>query len=47
VDFRDPIAAVIPGVQGRVLTALARTETELTMRTVAELAGVSANQALW
>jgi len=36
---------VIPGVQGRVLTALARTETELTMRTVAELAGVSANQA--
>jgi len=47
VDFRDPIAAVIPGVQGRVLTALARTETELTMRTVAELAGVSANQPLW
>ena len=45
MDFRDPIAAVIPGVQGRVLTALVRTETELTMRTVAELAGVSANQA--
>lgn len=36
---------MIPGVQGRVLTVLARTEAELTMRSVAELAGVSANQA--
>jgi predicted nucleotidyltransferase len=45
VDYGDPVEAVIPGVQGRVLTVLARTETELTMRTVAELAGVSANQA--
>jgi predicted nucleotidyltransferase len=35
---------VIPGAQGRVLTVLARTEAELTMRAVAELAGVSANQ---
>ncbi len=45
MDYTDPIAAVIPGVQGRVLTVLARTEVELTMRSVAELAGVSANQA--
>jgi predicted nucleotidyltransferase len=45
VDYRDPVAALIPGVQGRVLGVLARTSTELTMRTVAELAGVSAQQA--
>ena len=45
MDFRDPVEAVIPGAQGRVLTVLARTEAELTMRAVAELAGVSANQA--
>ena len=37
--------ALIPGVQGRVLAVLARTDAELTMRSVAELAGVSANQA--
>ena len=45
MDYTDSIAAVIPGAQGRVLTVLARTEVELTMRSVAELAGVSANQA--
>jgi predicted nucleotidyltransferase len=45
MDFGDPVEALIPGVQGRVLTVLARTEAELTMRAVAELAGVSANQA--
>jgi predicted nucleotidyltransferase len=45
VDYGAPIEAVIPGVQGRVLTVLARTEVELTMRAVAELAGVSANRA--
>jgi predicted nucleotidyltransferase len=39
------VEALIPGVQGRVLAVLARTEAELTMRSVAELAGVSANQA--
>ena len=44
MDFGDPVEALIPGVQGRVLTVLARTEAELTMRAVAELAGVSANQ---
>ncbi len=45
MDYGNPVEAVIPGVQGRVLTVLARTEAELTMRSVAELAGVSANQA--
>ena len=45
MEYGNPVEAVIPGVQGRVLTVLARTEAELTMRSVAELAGVSANQA--
>jgi predicted nucleotidyltransferase len=45
VDYGNPVEALIPGVQGRVLTVLARTQAELTMRSVAELAGVSANQA--
>ena len=45
MDYVNPLEALIPGVQGRVLTVLARTEAELTMRSVAELAGVSANQA--
>ncbi len=45
MDYVNPVEALIPGVQGRVLTVLARTEAELTMRSVAELAGASANQA--
>jgi predicted nucleotidyltransferase len=45
MDYGNPVEALIPGVQGRVLAVLARTEAELTMRSVAELAGVSANQA--
>jgi len=45
MDYVNPVEALIPGVQGRVLTVLARTEAELTMRSIAELAGVSANQA--
>jgi len=45
MDYGNPVEALIPGVQGRVLTVLARTEAELTMRAVAELADVSANQA--
>jgi predicted nucleotidyltransferase len=45
MDFGDPVEALIPGVHGRVLSVLARAEAELTMRAVAELAGVSANQA--
>jgi predicted nucleotidyltransferase len=45
VNYLTPVEAVIPGVQGRVLAVLARTETPLTMRTVAQLAGVSPNRA--
>ena len=45
MDYRRPVEALIPGVQGRVLGVLARTSTDLTMRAVAELAGVSAQQA--
>ena len=45
VDYSRPIEALVPGVQGRVLAVLARTDTELTMRGVAELAGVSPQQA--
>jgi predicted nucleotidyltransferase len=45
MDYGNPVEALIPGVQGRVLAVLARTEAELTMRSVADLAGVSANQA--
>lgn len=36
--------ALIPGVQGRVLGVLARAGTDLTMRRVADLAGVSPQQ---
>ena len=45
MDYSRPVEAVIPGVQGRVLGVLARTDVELTMRTVARLAGVSPNRA--
>ncbi len=45
MDYVGPIEAIVPGVQGRVLGVLARTEAELTMRTVARLAGVSVNRA--
>jgi predicted nucleotidyltransferase len=45
MDYSHPVEALIPGVQGRVLSILARSETELTMRGVAELAGVSPQQA--
>ncbi|MDA8295845.1 MAG: MarR family transcriptional regulator [Actinomycetota bacterium] len=45
MDYAQPIEAVIPGVQGRVLGVLARTEAEMTIRTAARLAGVSAQQA--
>jgi predicted nucleotidyltransferase len=46
VDYVNPIEVIIPGVQGRVLGVLARTDTELTMTTVAKLAGASTNQAV-
>jgi predicted nucleotidyltransferase len=45
MDYLRSVEAVIPGVQGRLLGVLARTETELTMRTAADLAGVGVNQA--
>jgi predicted nucleotidyltransferase len=45
VDYERPVEALIPGVQGRVLGVLARTSADLTMRAVAELAGVSPQQA--
>ena len=44
VDFRRPIQAVIPGVQGRILAVLAETTGDLNLRTVARLAGVSPAQ---
>lgn len=46
MDYRRPVQTVIPGVQGEVLAVLAATEAELTMRTVAGLAGVSVNRAV-
>ena len=45
VDFEQPIQAVIPGAQGRILAVLAHTTAELNLRTVARLAGVSPAQA--
>lgn len=39
------LEAVIPGVQGRVLAVLAETTAELSLRTLARLAGASAAQA--
>jgi predicted nucleotidyltransferase len=46
MDYVAPIEAVVPGVQGRVLGVLARADAELTMRSVAQLAGVSVNRAV-
>lgn len=40
-----PIEALVPGVQGRILTVLAGTTAELNLRTVARLGGISAAQA--
>ena len=45
MDYVQPVATLIPGVQGRVLTVLTRTETEMTIRTVARLADASPQQA--
>src|SRR6266852_3157204 len=44
MDYVQPIEAVVPGAQGRVLGVLARSEMELTMRAVARLAGTSVGQ---
>jgi len=45
VDFRRPVEALIPGVQGRILAILAETTAELNLRTIARLAHVSPAQA--
>ena len=45
MDFAQPIQAVIPGVQGRILAVLAETSADLSLRTIARLSGVSAAQA--
>ncbi|MGH9024471.1 MAG: helix-turn-helix domain-containing protein [Acidimicrobiia bacterium] len=45
MDFRRPVEAVIPGVQGRILAVLAETTAELNLRTIARLADVSPAQA--
>ena len=44
MDFVHPVEAVIPGAQGRILAVLARTTSELNLRTIARLAGVSSAQ---
>jgi predicted nucleotidyltransferase len=45
MDFVRPIEAVIPGAQGRLLSALVETTAPLNLRTLARLAGVSPAQA--
>lgn len=45
MDYARPVEELIPGVQGRVLGVLSRTEMEMTIRTVASLAGASPQQA--
>ena len=45
MDFVQPVQAVVPGTQGRVLAVLAETTAELNLRTIARLASVSPAQA--
>lgn len=45
MDFVRPVEAIVPGVQGRVLSVLAETTADLNMRTIARLADVSLAQA--
>lgn len=45
MDFRRPVEAVIPGVQGRILAVMAETTALLNLRTIARLAEVSPAQA--
>lgn len=45
MDYVNPVQALIPGVQGRVLAALAETSAELNLSTLARLANVSVAQA--
>ena len=44
MDFKQPVEAVIPGAQGKILAVLVETATELNLRTIARLAGVSVAQ---
>jgi len=44
MDFVHPVAAVIPGAQGRVLAVLADTAAELNLRTLARMSRVSVAQ---
>lgn len=45
MDFVNPVEALVPGVRGKILAACLRSDESLTMRALARLAGVSANQA--
>jgi predicted nucleotidyltransferase len=45
MDFRRPVEAIIPGVQGSVVAVLLESSGELNLRTIARLAGVSVAQA--
>ncbi|MGQ0623454.1 MAG: nucleotidyltransferase domain-containing protein [Sporichthyaceae bacterium] len=45
VDFAQPVQAMIPGAQGRILAVLAETSAELNLRTIARLSGVSVAHA--
>lgn len=45
MDYRQPLEALIPGAQGRILGVLARTDSELTLRSLAGLARVSSTHA--
>lgn len=45
MDFKQPVEAVIPGAQGKILAVLVETTMEMNLRTVARLSGVSVAQA--
>lgn len=45
MDYVRPVEALIPGAHGKILAACLRSDEPLTMRALARLAGVSANQA--
>ncbi|MGH2788483.1 MAG: MarR family transcriptional regulator [Actinomycetota bacterium] len=45
MDYRQPVEALIPGAQGRILGVLARAGAPLNLRTIARLAGISPGQA--
>src|SRR5919106_2150096 len=44
MDYRRPVAALIPGARGRVLQALAGSEQDLSLSVLGRLANVSVNQ---